>query len=409
VSRFAYTVPERLQFREGGGCLSVFGIPFFAAGLFLLATAGGAIPMGDPGDLGRWGRPLLGLMGLVFTGVGGTLVFGRAWSILDVSERAAIKSWGLLVPFREQRHHLDGYSRVTIGFEAGDSDSSDKFPVLLKARSGPDFVVCSPAAYEEARACAAEAARHVGFTLEDASGDRATRLDPTDVDRPLIERAREARGASLVAPPQALRSEVHHETTGLRIVIPHRPLSRLGLVFAVVPVLIPIVVVPWLWNFFQQTQTPAGFGLIFLGLFSLMFGVLPAMTIVNGILRAQRGHIEVLASRAGVTVHERGAWRTRALASIDASEILDVNYGTRVSGIATAKHAVEQKMIGAGHEPATLSPRLEGFLTAAARWAKGRGVIIKSRSGLTTFGEDLDDGEIRYLADVVRQALAGRT
>jgi hypothetical protein len=42
VSRFRYTAPERLQFREGGGCLSLFGMPFFAAGLFMLLSVAGA-------------------------------------------------------------------------------------------------------------------------------------------------------------------------------------------------------------------------------------------------------------------------------------------------------------------------------------------------------------------------------
>ena len=102
MARFVYVAPERLQFREGGGVLAVFGVPFFLAGIFLLLTAGGALPMGGDGDLAGWGRPMLGLMGLVFTGVGGTLVFGRAWITLDVAERAATKSWGLLVPFNGQ-------------------------------------------------------------------------------------------------------------------------------------------------------------------------------------------------------------------------------------------------------------------------------------------------------------------
>jgi hypothetical protein len=36
-------------------------------------------------------------------------------------------------------------------------------------------------------------------------------------------------------------------------------------------------------------------------------------------------------------------------------------------------------------------------------------VIVKARGGLTTFGQDLDDDEIRYLHAVVRRALIGRS
>jgi hypothetical protein len=410
VSRFHYVSPERLQFREGGGCLSLFGIPFFLAGIFLLLTAGGALTMGDPGDLGDWARPLLGLMGVAFTGVGGTLVFGRQWTTLDVVERAAITSWGLLVPVKARSRRLDEFRCVRIGFEAGDSDSADKFPVALRAHSGPDLVLCSPTAFEDARTSAVEAAKHLAVALEDASGDHAVPVDPANADRPLQQRARrEAPPATHLTQPASARSEVHHETTGVRIVIAHRPLNQLGWLLVAAPLVIPAVVVPWLWTFFQQTRTPEAVGLAFLGMFAFLFGVLPAITIVNGILRAQRGYTEMRASREGVTVHERGAWRTRTLASIDAADILDVDYGTREAGAVSARHAVEQKLMESGHEPASLSPPMEQLMTAAARWTKGRGVIVKSRAGLTTFGQDLDDDEIRYLAQVVRQALVGRT
>jgi len=406
VSRFDYVAPERLQFREGGGCLSFFGVPFFLAGLFLFATASGAIPMGNADDLGAWGRPLLGMMGVAFTSVGGALVFGRQWTTLDVAERAATTSWGLLVPLKGRSRRLDEFRCVRIGFEAGDSDSADKFPVALKAHNGPDLVLCSPTGYDEARTNAVEAARHLRFALEDASGDHAVRLDPADAEAPLQERV--GRGASPVRPasrPATARSEVHHETAGVRIVIPHPRTSRLGLALVAAPILLPILVGPSLWNFFQQTHTPEPIGLVFLAGLGFMFGVLPAITVVNGFLWSRHGHVEIRVSRDGVTVRERRAWRTHTTATIAAGDILDVDFGTRETGAVTARVAVEQKMMDAGHDAAALSPRMERWMTTAAKWTKGRGVIVKARGGLTAFGQDLDDDEIRYLHAVVRKAL----
>jgi hypothetical protein len=405
VSRFRYIAPERLQFREGGGCLSFFGVPFFGAGIFLLLTAAGVLPMGDPGDLGAWGRPLLGLMGVAFTGVGGSLTLGRRWTTLDVAERSATTSWGLLVPFTANLRRLDEFVRVTIGFDAGDSDSADRFPVALKARGGPDVVLATFTDYTEARTCAAEAARHLGFALDDASGDHAVAVDPAHADRPLQDAPRRERAAPAPPPPAAPRSQVHEETTGVRIVIPHPSLSPLGLFFVIVPVAIPVVGIPWLWNFFRQTRTPEAVGLAFLGLFGFLFGVLPAIAIVNGIMRSRVGHTEVRASREGVTVRERGAWRTRTLATLDAGDILDVDFGTRDSGVTSARRAIEQKLKESGHDPASANPYMERMLNAVARWTTGRGVIVKSRSGLTTFAQGLDDDEIRYLAAMVRRAL----
>ena len=406
MSRFEHVAPERLQFREGGGFLSIFGTAFFLAGVFLLLSAIGVVAVQSDDDLGAWTQPLLGLMGLVFTGVGGTLVFGRAWTTLDITERAATKSYGLLVPFREYPRRLDDFTRVTIGFEPGDSDSSEKFPVALRARSGPDFVVCSPTSYDEARTCAAAAATHLGFALEDASGDHAATIDPADVARPLRERSlRESPQSPQVPRPATLRSEVYQETAGVRIVIPTPRTSTLGLILMMAPIVIPVVAGPTLWRFFQQTNTPGPIGVAFIGMLTLLFGVLPAITVMNGFLRSRHGHTEIAVSRDRITVRERRAWRTHTLATLAAGDIFDVDYGTRGSGVAATRRTVEQKLSEAGHDPGSLSPRMERFMAAAARWDKGRGVVVKARGGLTSFGQDLDDDEIRYLHAVVRQAL----
>ena len=409
MSRFEHVAPERLQFREGGGCLSLFGVPFFLAGLFLLSSAIGVVTVKSDDDLGAWTEPLLGLMGLLFTGVGGTLVFGRAWTILDVTERAAIKSYGLLVPFREHPRRLDDFTRVTIGLEPGDSDSSEKFPVALKARSGPDFVVCSPTSYADARTAAAAAARHLGFALEDASGDHAVPLDPADIDQPLQQRAgHDTLRTQAPPPPASPRSQVHQETSGVRIVIPTPRTSALGPVLLAAPIVVPAVAGPTLWRFFQQTNTPGPIGVAFIGMLTFLFGVLPLITVMNGFLRSRHGRTEIEVSRDGVTVRERRAWRTHTLATVAAGDIFDVDYGTRDTSVASTRRTVEQRLSEAGHDVRSLGPHMERLMAAAAKWGTGRGVIVKARGGLTTFGQDLDDDEIRYLHAVVRRALIAR-
>ena len=44
--------PDRLQIRDGGGCMAAFGLPFFAAGIFLILAITGVIPMTNAGDCG---------------------------------------------------------------------------------------------------------------------------------------------------------------------------------------------------------------------------------------------------------------------------------------------------------------------------------------------------------------------
>ena len=53
----------------------------------------------------------------------------------------------------------------------------------------------------------------------------------------------------------------------------------------------------------------------------------------------------------------------------------------------------------------TVSPRVERIVAALVRFAKSKGVTIKTRTGLTTFGQGLDDEEVRWLHSVVRRAL----
>ncbi len=94
--------PDRLQIREGGGCLSAFGLPFFAAGLFLILASADVIPMNNASELPWFAGPMIVLMGIAFTAVGGTLVFGRSWTTIDRAQRIVIKQWGLLLPLRER-------------------------------------------------------------------------------------------------------------------------------------------------------------------------------------------------------------------------------------------------------------------------------------------------------------------
>ena len=56
---------------------------------------------------------------------------------------------------------------------------------------------------------------------------------------------------------------------------------------------------------------------------------------------------------------------------------------------------------------AAVGPRTERVLAALARFARGRGVTVKTRHALTTFGEGLEDDEVRYLYTVVPQGSTG--
>ena len=279
--------------------MAAFGIPFFAAGIFMILTVSGVIPVSNASEMPPWGWLALAVMGLVFTGVGGTFVFGRAWTTLDVTRRLVIKQWGLLIPLRERTYPLTGYSAVTLGFVRGDSDTADTFPVGLKAEHGSSLPLCSFTTYADSRECAIAVARHLHLEIEDSTTDHRVRVTPADAERSFRERAIEFRPEAAVAQPANLRSTVTREPDGLRIDIPYPPTSPIGVVFGFVPLIIPIIVVPWMMNFFRHTNTPDAIGWVFVGFVTIFFGLLPGMTVVNALRRSRRGGtiVQCLAAR----------------------------------------------------------------------------------------------------------------
>lgn len=370
-----------VRIREGGGCLSVFGLPFFAAGIFVCLAVVGAIPMQNDGELPSWGRPVMFLMGLAFAGVGGALVFGRSWTIVSGMPRSVSKAWGLLVPIRAVTHRLDDVTAIVVTFQEGDSDTADKYPIRARRHSGGDVLLTTALSYGDALAIATESARLLQVNVEDASTDHQISLSASEALLPLRHRARLSRSsAERVERPAEMHSEVIEEGNALRIVIPNRPMPPLVLAVLMVPVVLTLIMTAPLAAFFRQTNTPAVVAWVFLTFVVVCFGVLPVLFALSNYVRARRGATIVTVSPDGILVQARSAWRVTTIATLAAAEIFDIDYGI-------------------GTEPT---------LNALSRFVKGRGITVKSRQGLTTFGEGLGDEEMQYLYSRVREKLTGR-
>jgi hypothetical protein len=307
---------------------------------------------------------------------------------------------------RERVAPLHGYAAVTLGFVEGDSDSADRFPIALKAQAGPDLSLCSFTVYPDARACAKAIADHLHLDLEDASTDHPVRVPAGQPDLVFQERARrEGTPSGDVTRPADARSRIAREHGVTTVVIPARPLPILTLAGGAVPIGIALVVLPSLWEFFRRTRTPdpvAWFFIAFLGLFI----ALPTTSLFNAFVRSRRGATIIEVSRQSLSIRERGAWTTRAVASVEASDILGVDYSTRDSTLAEARRTAEHQVLQARPTASTtVGPRIERMLAALARFGRGKGLTVKTRTGLLTFGETLDDAEVRYLHAVIVRAL----
>jgi len=407
---FRQAAPDRIEIRQGGGCLGIFGLPFFAAGVFMLLATLGVIKMSNADEVSLAGRIGLLFMGLAFTAVGGLLSFGRGWTTIDSTRREVITQYGLLMPMRTSTQRLDEYGAVVLGFVAGDSDSADSFPVTLKSRTGHSLKVNSSTQYGEARACATAIAAMLRLDFEDATSDHSLHTPAGQPDMPLQQRLQMDGLQSEPTRPTNARTEVVRELDGVRIAIPTPRSHPIAYLLALLPVGFALMFAGSLSEFFRQTRTPEPVGLIFLGFIILFFAVLPAVTALNGYLRARRGRTFVSVSRRGIDISERGAWRTGPVNSLPAAEILDVDFSTSESATAAARIAAEQRVRtshGMGSTPAEIGPRTQWLLTKLARFTQGHGITIKTRQGLTTVGKGLADDETRYLHAIIRRSLAG--
>lgn len=321
----------------------MFGLPFLAAGVFFILAALGVVPL----ETGRTPimQPAFVLVGLPFVLVGGTLVFGRSWTTLSSIDRTIVKQLGLLVPISTKTYRVDEYNGVILEFIRGDSDSSDKYPVSLKARTGHHLRLFSSMQYAEARERAIAVANLFQFDIEDSTSGGRVRMTPAQAEMSLQNRQRlEHRRDELIVPPASMHSRVMESHGTVTIVIPGRRIALSGLL--------------------KRRQTV------------------------------------VTASPGGVRIEQRALLRTRTLASYSAADILDVEYDAPETAAEIGRRRPGMTAPAGGRGT-------ELVLRVVRAMVGSGGITIKTRKGLTTIGENLDDRELRYLHYVIRKALVG--
>ena len=382
--------PDRLELREGGGCLSVFGVPFLAAGVFVTLIGAGIVPMSNAKDVPVWAWPLLLLMGLAFVAAGGALVFGRRWTILDAGRGTVSRQWGLLVPMRGEAQSLATYDAVVVRFQAGDSDTADRYPILLRAKGGgAEYVLQSSTQYGESREGAAAIAKFLRLPLVDAATTHESVLAPDRVDAPFPDQVAAAAPGGDAARPLRMQCQVRESSRTVEIVLPGPGFNWRRLIGPAISVGALAYLAPDVLRFFQHTHTPEAVQMAILGFAILVLVVIPLMGVLNAVRLANRGRTLVTASPEGMTIEERGAWHAKQT-RLAAAEILGLDYGTAEEAFAAAPWG------GARRHPARRgpSPRWIGMLR---RLVRSKGIIVKSRKGLFPFGAGLPDDEVRYL------------
>jgi hypothetical protein len=276
--------PNQLAYRSGGGCASLFGLPFFAFGLFfaLMALFGGISSKSGSAEMG--GRLIGSLFGLLFAGVGSAFLFGRSGLVFDKSRRTVTRWYGLLVPMWSNVQESAAFRDVSITQETRTRRSKHGtrtytvFPVRLTG--GGKFDIAEPKDAAEARRIAEEIAKFLNLGVTDSSGGQTVRREAGTLDISLRDRLRRG-GTEAKAPPRppGARAIVRHERTGVRIEVPPPPLN-LALLLPLVAGLVFAVFVGFIFllPLLCDSQAPVGVKLFF-GLFiGGIFMVLPVGT-----------------------------------------------------------------------------------------------------------------------------------
>ena len=223
--------PDRLRMRDGGGCLSLFGVPFFLAGVFAMLIGTGVVRTGNAADVPLWVWWFIFLVGLAFAAAGGGLMLGRRWITIDKARGVLCKQWGLLVPMKGDECNLQDFEAVLLRVEAGNSDTADRYPVLLKGKPGrSDLRLTSSPAYGEARERGAAVARFLGVQLIDATTDHVSATAPDGVEATFQERVRAGDvGREEAVRPLRMQSQVRDAGSTVEIVLPSPGLRPAGL------------------------------------------------------------------------------------------------------------------------------------------------------------------------------------
>ena len=403
---FKQPTPDRVEIRQGGGCLSIFGVPFLAAGVFMALIGARIIPISNTDEVPVWAWPLIFLMGLAFVAVGGNLVFGRRWTTLDTAKGTIVKQSGLLVPLRKEQFPLSGYDGVRLRFEEGDSDTSDRYPVVLQGKGGrPELELSSPTAYAAAREQGEYIAGFLRLPLVDAATDHEVVVAPGQATENFTGRAQlSADHGERAARPPFMRSQVEQFGGKVRIVIPG-PGFRPHLLFGfALPAAFLGYVIPNLLEFFRNTHTPAYVQIFFIGFLLLCFCLLPSISTINGIIRSVRGRTLVEASADGITIEEQAAWRKR-VTFLPAREIFGLDYSAAQTAFSSITRSARERY-SRSRPAASASPITPGGPGWLRRLVKSKGVLVKCKKGIVAFGAGLPDDEVRYLCALVKRALA---
>ena len=380
--------PDVLKKKSGGGCLVLFGLPFLCAGLVVMLSSLGLLPLEwEGGSPPPWyfGVPF----GAVFAAVGAAFVFGRSGIIIDRRNRTVATWWGLLVPFSRKEYSLDDYDSITIKREVRKSDESTctVYPVRLKGGKKPiDWE--EPRKYRKAREEAERLATFLELQVVDSTSGKAVVRRPGELDMSLREQMRQA-GSKIEVPdpPAEMKSRFTIEDTELTIEMPPAGLRPIYLIPLGLGVLIPaIVLLAAIMPELAKDEHIRGWQLP-LVMFSLLGVLIPFTIFILPTLSAMRKRWRVIASPESLRVEHGGMLFTKTV-EIPADELEELLL-PRKRLLADISHL----------------PPIIDWLVRNIGKGNLKGIEARSDRDEVSFGKDLDYDELKWLHAVIMKMM----
>ncbi len=406
-SPFIYRDQATLEMRSGGGCISIFGLPFLLVGIFIMQIPLGIIPVQRSGTLPAI---FVVLIGCVFAAVGACLVFGRSGIILDRGRGSIIQWYGLLVPMKRTEYLLESVGQVEINFANGDSKSAATWPVTLVGESiAKPISVSQPTSFIEARQVAEELARFLRKPLVDYSTGEKVTHDPEHLDESYRDRVRRTGEAVSSLPPEPpnIRSQVERTGEGLIINIPALANSR----FQYIPVYFSLIFAGGVAWFFLRPilmfTMPEFIRNIFLGFFGLFFIAVPVISALRTVYRRKKEFERITVTKTFLRLEALKQGKSITM-EIPTAELEDLVAPTTRGAMNTIEVS-GMKRVPLGN---TGTPRMPDgrpvprFLVSLMKMVGSRGITARSDKTFIGFATGLDEAEVTWLFALIRKTIA---
>lgn len=381
MTRVPSSDPEVLEYRYGGGFVSVFGLPFLLIGLSVAVA-----PILTEGAAGVPALAATLPFGLIFALVGGGLVFGRSSLTIDRRRKTVTTWWGALGVGPSTVKPLGEGGQVTVGCESRGSGKSRHtvYPVRLEGSVAEALEVGAPQDSSEARRQAEEVAKFLGLGMADRSTGVEIVREAGTLDESVRDRnARLGRRIELPERPRSARSRYAPLGSTHRVEVPASGLTIMHVLQICFGGFIGLIGLGVTVGIGSDIDAPR----LAVVMPALMFGI-PALAIaLPAVFDARSRHL-VEVSPTRLVVERQG------LIGSTRNEF-------------PAREVEELEILGPGGRSLPASPALAGTPAGSLLTAFLGGQIILVRSDKLTvrFGAGLDPDELVWVKGLIEYGL----